>query len=48
MTEYKLWVHCESFCPNTMRGIAEHFVIDTAVHTVEQSVEMVRSMLRNR
>ena len=26
----------------------EHFVIDTAVHTVEQSVEMIRLMLRNR
>jgi len=26
----------------------EHFVIDTATRTVEQSVEMIRSMLQNR
>lgn len=26
----------------------EHFVIDTALHAVEESVEIIRSMLRNR
>ena len=25
----------------------EHFIVDTAAHTVEQSVSMIRSMLRN-